>query len=129
MHRYWLGAEWMGRCAEEKDLDVLHDSQLNMSQQCAQGARNTKSILACIRNSAVSRKVVVSLNSALKLHLTYGIHCWTPHYKKDTGAPRHAQRRATKLVKCLEHKSYCSRSSWKNWDCLVWSREDTKETL
>ncbi|KAJ7418792.1 hypothetical protein BTVI_27425 [Pitangus sulphuratus] len=70
-HQHRPGANLLENSSVEKDLGVLVNSKVSMSQQCARGDKKASGILRCIRKSTASRsrEVILPLCSALVRHI------------------------------------------------------------
>jgi len=70
-----------------------------MSQQRALFARESNGILGCIKRSVASR------SREVRPHLEYCVYFWGPQFKKDEELLERVQRRATRMMRGLEHLS------------------------
>ncbi|KAF7235562.1 Cytosolic carboxypeptidase 4, partial [Varanus komodoensis] len=104
-----LGDKWLESSTCERDLGVLVDCRLNMSQQCDAVVKRVNATRGCIARSVASRsrEVLVPLYITL-VHpqLEYCVQFWVPHYRKDIARLESVQHRATRLVASLQGMPY-----------------------
>ncbi|KAJ7409233.1 hypothetical protein WISP_116051 [Willisornis vidua] len=86
LHQYRLETDLLESSFVEKDLGILVDNKLSMSQQCALVAEKANGILVWIRKSTASRltEVILPLYSVLmRPYWDCCVQFWVPQYKRD----------------------------------------------
>jgi len=109
IHQYSLGMDLLESSSAERDLGVLVEDKLTMSQQCTLAAMKASGILGFIKRSVASRSREVPLpfySALVKPHLEYYVQFWAPQFKKVEKILERVQRRAMRMMRGLEHPSY-----------------------
>jgi len=105
-HKHRLGKEQTESSPEEKDLWVLGDEKLNMTQQCVLTVQMANRALGCIPSSVGSRarEGILPLCSALVRHPPPGVLCpaLEPSAPDRHGAVGVGPAEATKMIQGLE---------------------------
>lgn len=85
MHKYKVENNWLNSSIAGKDLGIIVDHKLYMSQQCNTVPKKTNVIQRCINKKVIykTQEVVILLYLALiRPQLEYQIQFWASHFKR-----------------------------------------------
>ena len=110
----------------ERDLGIIIDSKLKFHQQTAAAVSKANQILGIIRRSFKCldcNTLPLLFKTLVRPHLEYCNCVWGPLYLLDIHSVERAQRRATKLVKSIQHLQYPERLKQLNLPSLQFRRK------
>ncbi|KAF4788932.1 hypothetical protein TURU_157409 [Turdus rufiventris] len=112
-----------GQCPGRKGPGGAGQQQTEHEPAVCPGGQEGQDILAFIRNGVASR----SREVILPLQLECCVQSWAPQDRKEVEMLEHAQRRAARLVKGLEHKP--CKEQLMELELFSWRRGDSDDNL
>ena len=109
---YSMGGNILDVVKEERDLGVIVQSDLKVSQQCSNSVKTANKILGMINRNFCNKteEIILSLyKSLVRPHLEYCVQAWRPHLVKDIELLESVQRRATRMIPSLKGLTYSQR--------------------
>jgi len=108
-------------CTVERDLGIIIQDNLKVSEQCLKATNTANRILGMINRtfSHKSRLLVDTLyKSLVRPHLDYCAQAWRPFLKKDIELLEKVQHRASRMVEEFRDLSYDQRLKSLGWSTL-----------
>ena len=106
---YQMGGQTLTKIEKEKDLGVIINTKLSVSDQVCAARRKALKMLGAIHRNVQYKngKVICKLYSAfVRPHLEYCVQAWSPMFEKDCWLLERVQKRATKMVNGLRNLPY-----------------------
>ena len=107
-----MGQLKLKKISSEKDLGVIFDSSLRFGEHINSKVNKANRNVGLIFRTFTFMDKEMFLNlfkSVVRPHLEYASTIWSPMYKKDKIQIENVQRRATRLVKSIQHLTYPER--------------------
>ena len=111
--KYQMGGDIITQSTEEKNLGITIDEKFKFQIHINNQAKKANKRLGMIKRSFtyMDKNMFTTLYKCIvRPHLEYGSNIWSVMYKKEAIQIENVQRRATKLVKNIQHLSYSDRS-------------------
>ena len=106
---YHINGTLISPVNEEKDLGVIISKDLKSEKHTIQCVKKANKMLGMIKRtfSFMDKDMLVQLiKTFIRPHLEYGQQASSPYLRKDIDMLEAVQRRATKLLKSIEHLPY-----------------------
>src|SRR6267154_4896311 len=97
---------------DEKDLGVIVQNNLKVSEQCSKVVQTANRVLGMISRTSQnkSKEIIIPLyKSLVRPHLEYCVQVWRLHLIKDIQLIENVQHRATRMIYELHGQTYNQR--------------------